>query len=242
MPRAFIPSDVLQSTTGFSPATTATPGVSLPNPATEGSAGFVVIGSQGQVTPPWEWHEAALSGISAGVNELAILIRPDLEDQEQSWVFNAGAAPVPTGVSGSSAFWAWLVEEWANVSYAPMQGSASAVNSTGGVSSLSIGPTGSFTAQYVIGVAAVMILGSASSTAWPTGASWSGGFTETDVVSEGTGTTANDIQLRIARQYGTLNDAGPWSTTCTFTGSMTGLTPWGAMAVFQAEDFDSDQP
>jgi hypothetical protein len=102
----FIPSDVLQSTTGFSPATTATPGVSLPNPATEGSAGFVVIGSQGQVTPPWEWHEAALSGISAGVNELAILIRPDLEDQEQSWVFNAGAAPVPTGVSGSSAFWA----------------------------------------------------------------------------------------------------------------------------------------
>lgn len=239
MARAFTAADVTQHDSGTA-GPVEIPGVAFSRAggAVEGRGGLIVMASQTAVLPPYQWDAVVSAGISAGVPNLVIMARPCLPAGDASWEFRAGNSPVSEGSPpGSSdlAYWAWIAEEWTNLSYAPLLGSAKTDNLTAGLSSISTGTTGAWSAPYAAGIAAAALIGSASSTAWPTSASWSNGFTETDVISLGAGSAATDVQLRVARKYGTLNDAGSWSATCTFTGSMTGIIPFAVLAVFRAE-------
>ena len=102
--------------------------------------------------------------------------------------------------------------------------------------SVSVGTTGAFDSLYTLGIAFAQI-SSTGGSGWPTTA-WSNGFTQTDAVAIGAGSGASDLQLLVARRYGTPDpaDDGPWETTVTFTGSMTAKTVTAAgMAVLRAE-------
>jgi hypothetical protein len=74
---------------------------------------------------------------------------------------------------------------------------------------------------------------------WPT-TSWSDSFTETEVLTRGDGSATNDLQLHIARRYGTEGETGPWTTTATFTGTMTNKSVFACLAVFRAENYVGD--
>lgn len=225
MARAFTSADVLQQNTGAQ-AATATPTPALSNPATGGNSGVLIAGATTQLNPPEQFHYGAQTGIATyGGTLVAVLIRPDLNDGEQSWTLTP-----PSGTPN----WCWIAEEWTNL--APTGEEASA--GSGLLSAPATAPTGStaaFDAEYVVGVAALLVFGGGS-IAFST-VSWSNSFVETDVVTIGTGLTAADTQLRVARRYGTQNDTGPWSTTATFTGgTQTGKTAYACLAVLRAED------
>ena len=83
--------------------------------------------------------------------------------------------------------------------------------------------------------ASVLLEAAAGGAAWPS-VSYDNSFTETDSQQSGTGTSSGDILLKVARRYGADSDAGPWSCTATFTGSMASKTPMAALVVFRAED------
>jgi hypothetical protein len=221
--RAFTTADVVQSNPGTVTLTSPI-SVTVPNPTVEGNAGLVVMAAQTLISPPDEWHPAATAGVG-GVS-VAVMLRADLPSAgESSWSFAASAG---------SPSWCWLAEEWTNISSVPVQSSAGA-DGVGADTSLGTGNTSSpFDTQFLMGLAALQISSSGGS-AWPTVA-WSNGFVETDVVSIGVGSANGDLQLRVARYYGTDSEAGPWSTTATFTGSMTSKTPHICLAVLRAED------
>lgn len=223
MARAFTPQDVVQSVTG-SAGTTADPGVALSNPATAGHGGVAVIVANTVVQPPEHWDMTSYSGTQSP--QLTVMCRADLPDQDQSWPF--------TAIGGGLANWAWLVEEWTNLSYAPVVAAANAAVAAA-PSSISTGSTGTWEGGYAVGIAAVALTRPSGSGAWPS-VSWSGGFTETDVVAFGTGAAVGDVQLRVARYYGTFGETGPWSTTATFTGTMTGFNAYACLTAFRAED------
>jgi hypothetical protein len=220
--RAFTAADVIQSNPGTVTLTSPI-SVTVPNPTVEGNAGLVVMTAQTLISPPDQWSVAADAG-TGGVS-VAVMLRPDLPDGESSWPFAALAG---------SPNWCWLAEEWTNIASAPIQSSAGA-DGAGADASLGTGNTSSpFDTQFLMGLAALQISSSGGS-AWPTVA-WSNGFVETDMVSIGAGSANGDLQLRVARYYGTDSEAGPWSTTATFTGSMTSKTPHICLAVLRAED------
>lgn len=232
MARAFTSADVVQG--DGNAGTLTTPSISLPGPATAGNGGIIVMFAGSVVAPPDRFHTAASSGTSSLATQMAIMCRTDLEDGDQAWTFD-------TLSPGAAAIWTWRVEEWTNLSYAPIAGSAN-VTAAINLSSVTIGPTETFwtSPQYVIGIAAVgLASGSASTVPWPT-VTWSDGFTETDTYQVGNGAgefgTAN-YKLHVARRYGTLDETGPWSTTATFSNSgTTGTrTTFACMAVFRAE-------
>jgi hypothetical protein len=224
--RAFTSADIVQHADGAD-AFTINPTLALTNPSTDGSGGIIILAAQSPLTPPDQWHAAAQAGIGGAL--LSIMCRADLPAGETTWPF--------TTLAGS-ANWAWVVEEWTNLSYSPIETSASTGLSTSvtNPAAISTGTTDVFSTEYVVGVAAILLNAGAGSSAW-SAVTWSNGFTETDVVSLGTGTTNGDMQMRVARLYGTSGDAGSWETTCTFTGgTQTGKTGHGALAVFRAED------
>jgi|SRR5829696_7067078 len=225
MVRAFTPADVVQSVPGtasLQPSVT----VSLTNPAVEGRGGLIVMAAQLQLAPPEQWHTAAGSGSSDDIHLLKILARPDLLAGEQSWGFATDNA--------SQATWAWIIEEWTNVSFAPLQPSARTLQTTS-PAAISTGTTDTFNAPYVVGVAAVMLTGAPTGPVWPTSCTWSNGFTETEVQSVGTGQGGTDLQLRVARRYGTLNDTGGWETTATFNATQTNRLAYACLATFRSE-------
>lgn len=226
MPRAFTPDDVVQAPSAQL-AATATPNVAFTSPAAEGHAGIIVMGAQSLINPPEQWDPTVTAG--TGGPTLAIMCRSDLPDQDQAWTFS------PTG---GTPRWTWLAEEWANVSFAATAATSASTSGQLAPASISTGTSGTTSAPYVACIAAVQILSTGGS-AWPS-VSWSNGFAETDVLSVGTGSVNGDIMLRVARYYGTLNETGGWETTATFTGSMTSKTCHAAIAVFRAENFDSD--
>lgn len=218
--RAFTAADPVQADSGTSVFTT-TATVTVPAGTTEGHGGLIVLGVQNPIIPPAQWDTLAVAGVA---QTLAIMCRADLPAGESSWGFQT--------LTGS-ANWTWTVGEWANLAWVPEETSASA-NGTTGDTSIASGSTGVFAAQFVVGIVAVQIMSTGGS-AWPT-ISYSGGFVETDALSVGTGTANGDIYLSVARRYGTDSEAGPWSCTATFTGSMTSKTPNIALAVLRAED------
>lgn len=228
MPRAFTTADVVQHTTGQI-SVLADPGVALPNPVVEGNCGVLVIVGATQLDSPANWHILARSGTASTIAvQLGIMCRADLPAGEQSWPIQA--------LAGTATNFAWVAEEWTNVSYAPLQGFVNAAGA-GGVSSLATGSTGSFDAPYVAGIAAAAVIdGPGTGAAWPT-ASFSNSFTITDTLQVGTGAASNDLKLWVARRYGTLNDTGPWDTTVTFTGTMTSRSAYGCLAVLRAENY-----
>lgn len=229
MARAFASTDIVQTNSGTA-SLQVDPSIALTSPATEGNGGIIVMAAQTVVAPPGQWHTAAAAGTADGSPQLAIMCRADLPPADQSWAFAT--------FNGATANWCWLAEEWTNFSFAPFAGSAR-TNLQSAPSSISTGTTGAFTADYVAGIAAVLLFGGPTAAAWST-PSWSGSFVETDVLSVGTGTGSTDMQLRIARRYGTLSDAGAWSTTATWSGAQTGKTVYAAIAAFRAESFSDE--
>jgi hypothetical protein len=217
--RAFSDADLIQAGTGT--ATLTHPiSATVPAGTTEGNAGIIVMAAQTPLAPPAQWDLVA--NTAAGL--LAIMCRSDLPAGESSWPFDTS--------SGTVANWAWTTGEWGNVAPAPLE--TSSVANGSGVSSLSTGNTSAFSTQFVMGIAVFGIF-SPGGAAWPS-VSYDNGFTETDSLQVGTGTASGDVFLRVARRYGADSDAGPWSCTATFTGSMTGKTVYAALAVFRAEE------
>jgi hypothetical protein len=229
MPRAFTAADVVQSNSGNIPIASAVidPGVGLTSPAAEGNSGIAVVyagGSGGD--PPEQWDMVADGG-QAALWVVGIGCRVCLAASEQDWEFRA--------FGGLATSWAWVAEEWTNISFAPLLGTAG-VDTAANPASMTLGPTASWDAtDYAVGIAAVLISnGTAGGSVWPS-VSWSDGFVETDVLTQGTGAAVADHQLRIARRYGTDAETGAWQTTATFTGAMTNKSGFGALAVFRAE-------
>jgi hypothetical protein len=217
--RAFSGDDLVQANTGTASlvsSTNATVGAGT----AEGNTGIICMLAQTVIASPAQWD--IVSSVSFGI--LAIMCRGDLPDGESSWPFSAAAG---------SPNWTWTAGEWANAAPAPLESSAPGAFGAA-PASLSAGSTGTFDAQYVMGIAAFGIASSGGS-AWPSVA-YSGGFTETDSVQVGTGTAAGNLLLKVARLYGTDSDTGPWSCTATFTGSMTSKTAYAALAVFRAQE------
>jgi hypothetical protein len=216
--RAFSDDDLIQSNAG-SAVLVSSQDLTVPAGTSEGTSGIIVAGVQLPIVTPDQWHVAAST--SGGL--LQMLCRADLPAGESSWTLTAV----------TTCNWAWTVAEWGNIAFAPIE-STTANLGTGGASSVSTGSTGAFTTQFVMGIAGFVIT-SAGGAAWPS-VSYDNSFTETDSQQSGTGTANGDILLKVARRYGTDSDAGPWSCTATFTGSMASKTPMGAMVVFRAED------
>lgn len=213
--RAFDAADVVQENTGT--ATLSTPfTATVPSGVTEGNTGVVIMASQLPLAIPADWHPVAVANTL-----LWIFARIDLPAGESSWTFTPS----------TTANAAWTVREWGNVG--GLETFVSATGS-GGASSVSTGNTGSFTSQFVVGMLGVMLT-SAGGSAWPT-ISYSDSFEETDSLQVGSGTASGDVKLWVARRYGTDSDAGPWSCTATFTGSMSSKTPFAALAVFRAQE------
>jgi hypothetical protein len=222
MARAFTPADVVQHDSGTTPTSVPNVTASLPNPATEGNGGIMIVGFNAPATPPENWHIAATP---AGT-QTCIMCRADLAAGDQSWVFDS---------SGADTTFMWIAEEWTNLSYCPLAASSGFTTTLSAPTSISAGTTGSFDAPYVQGLAFVFVTNVSGTAAWPTVA-WDNSFAGTDEIAIGDGTGTLHIKLYVARRTGTLNETGPWSTTATFTGSMTGKTAQGAIAVFRAEE------
>lgn len=233
MVRAFTSADFGKQGSGITTGAGVTdPGVALASPATEGLGGLIVLGAQNPIDAPEQWDMIAESGAAAGSPQLGVMVRPCLPAGDQSWTFVA--------VGGFGTLWAWIAEEVANLSYAPILGAASPMlvkDPAGGT--YTIGSTGAWSAPYAVGIAALLMINShdvtePAPTVWPTSVGWSNSFTETDVFTRGDGTVDTDMQLRVARRYGTLDDAGSWSTVVTL-GTTSGKNCYGAMGVFRAE-------
>lgn len=226
MTRAFTSADVVQSNSGQ--VFQIDPGVALSNPAGEGNCGLVVVAAGTEIISPEQWHVAASSGAASNSIQVGVMCRPDLPPADQTWAF--------ANIGAQNTNWVWLAEEWTNVSFAPMQGSAQTTTVTA-PASISSGTTASFDAPYVVGIAATFVQSNAATAfGWPTVA-FSNGFTETNSLQMGDGTGGFDLRLWVARRYGTLNDTGPWSTTTTFTGDMTSKVAGACLAVFRAENY-----
>lgn len=227
MPRAFTPADVIQANANTAISVTAPP-ISL-SPTVEGHCGIMVLAAHQALNPPEQWDDVTGASIDDTTKMVAILCRADLPAGETTWPFSSIAGAVN---------WVWVAEEWANVSFAPILGWAR-TNQLASVSSISTGTTDSWSStDYAVGLAVMWIYGSAGATAgWPT-VTWSNNFIETDVLTIGDGTALGDMQLRVARRYGTAGETGPWETTCTFTdGTQTSKAAHACLAVFRAEYF-----
>jgi hypothetical protein len=233
MPRAFTSGDVVQGADG-QPGALDVVTVSLTNPGIEFNAGVLVMGAQADISPPRQWHAVARSGFVVGNYSMGVFCRPDLLAGEQSWDFQTHSSdPVNPG---AAAFWLWRVEEWTNVSFTADLGAAATFNATPSLSSISTGTTGTWdSTEYAVGIAAVLMLGNAGGAVFPTVSSWTNGFTETQMLSDGDGSSGDDIRLWVARKYGTAGDTGAWETTATFSGTVTGKTPMACLGVLRAE-------
>lgn len=228
MVRAFTAADIVQSVPGTAAGTDA-PSPALNIQTVGGRAGIIIVGTPISIDPHANWHFAAWGGADPSLRSLAVMCRTDIPDGEISWTF---------GTAGGPSNWCWVAEEWANLSYAPVVGWWNDTAGAPNPATYTLGPTNDWgTVPYVVAVAALLLInGTTGGTVWPS-VSWSDGFVTTDTQSIGTGTTSNDVRLLIARRYGTLNEAGPWSTTATLTGAMTNKTVYGAHAVFRAENY-----
>jgi hypothetical protein len=232
MVRAFTAADVLQHDDDPASALVADPGIALPNPTTAGNGGIIVMGVTFGTNPPEQWHRVAGAGSSMDFPNVAIMCRADLPGGEQTWPFSV--------IGGSTAYWIWMAEEWDNLSFAPLAATPAQTTGAANPASVTTGDTGTWDAPYVVGLGAVlMINGTTGGTVWPT-TELSGGFDEVQVLTRGDGSTANDVQLHIARRYGTLNETGPWSLTATFTGSQTFKSVYACLAIFRAENHAGD--
>lgn len=213
----------------------ADPGVALlaGDTTTEGNAGIIVIGAITQLAPPEQWHTAASSGAAVGSAQLAVLCRPDIPAGESSWTFEVSG--------GSASWWAWIVEEWTNVSFAVQLASAQTLTVVT-PASISSGTTDTFDALYAMAIAAVFVTGGGTGAGAWSPVTWSNGFTETGVQTFGTGSASTqDLQMRVARKYLAAGETGPVETTCTFTdGTQTGKTAWACVAVLRAENLLGD--
>lgn len=224
----FSAADLLQSATGTAGAsgigngvTSAT--VTLPAGTTEGSTVVVVMRSYGDTAIGQGWERGVTGGSLPG---MAIFYRPDIPVGETSWVFNAAA--------GGQQIWAWKVEEWTNIEFAPLATSAFHED-LAAASTLASGNTGSVTDQFVLAVGGFSVnKNSSDANNLPTISGYTGGFVETDQIANGPGTTAGDLHLAVARYYGADSETGPFSCTVDLTGSLTSVSAHAAIAVFRA--------
>jgi hypothetical protein len=231
--RAFTSADVLQHNDGSNPAQIADPGVSLPSGTTEGNGGVIVIAALATLDPPEQWSTAARASTSdSAAPILAIMSRPDIPANETGWTF--------AGAGGSSTFWTWLAEEWTNLCSTPVWATAH-TNQALSPASTSTGTTGSPDPAFYVAIAAVYLIGAATATTgWPSSVSWSNGFTETDVLTIGTGQTSTSFQLRVARKYETDPSSGPWETTATYNATQANKSSYACLAVFRAESYPGE--
>jgi hypothetical protein len=220
--RGFSDADLIQSNGGTATAV-STVDATVGAGTAEGNAGLIVVHAASVSNSPANW-DPVVTDTGGGLQK--IFLRADLPAGESLWTFTAAAA-------GS---WLWTVGEWANFAAAPLQGSSTAFTGIAPATS-STGSTGTFSAQFAVGVAAFTIInGSASAAVWPSAVSYDNSFTETDSLQIGTGTGVGDRWLKVARRYGTDSDAGPWSCTATFTGSMANKSVYATLAVFGAQE------
>lgn len=232
MARAFTSADILQHADGSDSIATSPTTLALPSASTEGNGGLIVMGVLNVLTPPEQWDMSAGAGVSATSGyQLGIMCRADLPPGETSWPF--------TVLGSGSSYWVWVVEEWANLSFAPL-GASAQTNLATNPATISTGTTGSAEPAFYVAVAAVFLTGGASSGVWPASVTWSNGFTETNVISIGTGVGAQSLQLRIARKYETDVSTGTWETTADFGATQTNKTAYACIAVFRAESYPGE--
>jgi hypothetical protein len=221
MARAFTDADLLQSPAGGTSAGATGVTVTLPSGATEGSCGVIFLHTEAPADPPSEWDNR----FSEASGRTAVMFRPHLMANESSWMFDWHAA---------AATWAWKAQEWANVAWKGPAGVAIAPAGGLAPTSVATGDTGTWAEEYVIGLLVVSLYNpTGGSATWPT-ASFSNSFTETDMVSVGSGTGAGNIGLWAARRYGTQNETGPWSCTASFTGATNGMLAAAVLVVLGA--------
>lgn len=236
MPRAFTPDDVVQSVPDTG---TNVPSVDPTLAATtEGHGGVLILAALSPLTAPENWHFAAQAGTATyGDSLVAVMVRPDLPAGETTWPF--------TSKAGTNIAWAWIIEEWTNLSFAPVLGESDS-GMLVSPSTAATGATGGWdAAEYVVGIAALAVVGSAGATSGWSAVTWSDGFVEDAAsplsVGNGQGSVGGDIRLHVARRYGTAGETGGWSTTATFTnGAQTNKTAYACLAVFRAEHYDTD--
>jgi hypothetical protein len=217
--RAFTDADEVQSNSGTT-LSASTQDMTLPAAVAEGDTGLVVVYTAGVMTSPEDWDPI----ITDPLHLFSMFLRAGCTGGETSWTF---------GSSGGA--WAWLIGEWSNMSSVPVLSVGAASGSTGDTS-LSTGSSGTSDTQFVMAVAAFALTqGGAGGSVWPS-VSYGSGFTETDSVQVGDGTTSGDALVKVARLYGADSDTGPWSCTATFTGTLTGKTPSALLGVFRAEE------
>lgn len=233
MPRAFSSGDVVQHSANALNA--ADPGVSVANPTTEGNSGVIMMMVASLLASPEQWDIVASSGPVANSPQAGVMCRACTLSGEQTWAFSS--------TSGLATNFAWVAEEWTNLSFAPLLSMPTDQTGVQPPANLTaIGPSGTWDAtEYAVGIAIVGLISAATDgITWPTVA-WSGGFTETDVLAVGTGDTANDVKLHVARRYGTAGETGPWTAGVTLAGgwadATTNKTAYSALAIFRAAHF-----
>jgi hypothetical protein len=231
MARAFTSADIVQHADGADTLVTS-PSLALPSGSAEGSGGLIVMGALNAIASPENWDMPAGAGASAVSGfQVAIMCRADLPAGETTWPFVV--------VGGGSSYFVWLAEEWSNLAYAPVGADAN-TNLVTNPASISTGTTGSAEPAFYVAVAAVFMTGGASSGVWPSSVTWSNGFTETDVVSIGSGAGVQSFQLRVARKYETDVSTGTWETTANFGATQTNKTAYACLAVFRAESYPGE--
>jgi hypothetical protein len=201
--------------------------VTLDNPTADGSTLVVYFAQTGTVTtpdagPPWA------KDIEQVVTQY-IFRRSGVPAGETSWTF----AFSPNSVG------CWRAEEWTALDLVDAVDATATATATSSATPAS----GTATTDVTDFVALGFIRASKSSggTTFPAGRSWSAGFTETDYVPNGTGTTTGDIMLATAEAY--PGAAGNVTATLTFDttggGAFSNLGEYGAIVCYRA---DTPQP
>jgi hypothetical protein len=230
--RAFTDADLIQSNAGVS-ASSASITVTLPSGTTEGNTVLVLLRGFTFLALGDIWD---ISVAESTIPALQILTRADVPAGESSWTINLSNV--------GNSIWAWRVEEWANIGFVPLVSTSTGSDLAPTATTLSTGNTGAFTGEpFVMAVALFsMYKGSADGQPWPSVTGVTNGFTITDTIDNGDGTTATGVRLVVARYYGTAAQDGPLETTATFSGTLTNVNTQAVLAVFRAAESTDAAP
>lgn len=219
--RPFTDDDIVQADDG-SAVPVADVDVTLPAGTTEGMSGIIYMKTATGLDPPEGWEKATENAIVA----FSLFHRIGLPAGETSWFFDALGAGVPP--------WVWRVEEWRNLG---RQVTALSAWTGAPGATASTGTSAGWTAPYVLGVAAFAVQKNATNgVLFPTFSDPTNGFAAAGIYDIGTGATALDMRMMIAHRFGTLDEAGGWESSVSFTGTMTNFNSVAAMAVYRAEE------
>src|SRR5215217_7274571 len=133
---------------------------------TEGRGGIIMMAALTSIDRPDQWDWAAQTGTASyGDTLVAVMCRAGLLAGETTWPFFTKG--------GGDASWAWIAEEWTNLSFAPLPVLGAGSGMLVGPSSISTGAVGPWDSmEYVVGVAALCVVGSAGATSGWSAVTW----------------------------------------------------------------------